>query len=109
MWGGSIAVAQDEEPQFCTQQYDPVCGVKNGERRTFSNACFARIEGYRVTRQGECRGKGQGAEHTGSTNNSAKQFAPGQQDEPANQVAPGQQDDGNARDAAPGRKKKQPE
>ncbi|MCV0396065.1 MAG: hypothetical protein K5878_11930 [Rhizobiaceae bacterium] len=40
---------------------------------------------------------------TGSTN-SAREFAPGQQDEPADEMAPGQQDDPTA--AAPGQMKK---
>ncbi|OBZ93795.1 membrane protein [Pararhizobium polonicum] len=42
-------------PQMCTMQYDPVCAQRGGDRRTFSNACQARADGYRITGRGECR------------------------------------------------------
>ena len=42
-------------PQFCTREYDPVCARDGRERRTFSNACEARSEGYRVLYEGQCR------------------------------------------------------
>lgn len=42
-------------PQACTREYAPVCARRGGDERTFSNACTARAEGYRVTSQGECR------------------------------------------------------
>ena len=42
-------------PTVCTQQFAPVCAVKNGMARTYSNACFARADGARVIAQGECR------------------------------------------------------
>jgi hypothetical protein len=42
-------------PQFCTQQYDPVCGQDGRDVRTFGNACEARAEGYRIIHGGECR------------------------------------------------------
>jgi hypothetical protein len=44
-----------EEPQICTQEYDPVCAERRGNRRTFGNACTADAEGYRVIGRGECR------------------------------------------------------
>lgn len=47
-------VFYDPEPDFCTQQYDPVCAVRNGRERTFSNACMARVEGWRVVDEGPC-------------------------------------------------------
>lgn len=40
---------------ICTREYDPVCGERFGERRTFGNACLAESAGYRVVRHGECR------------------------------------------------------
>ncbi len=50
-------------PGYCTREYDPVCARRDGERRTFSNACLADRAGYRVIRRGECRGgPGGGAE-----------------------------------------------
>jgi len=54
----ACTVVVDEEPgpgpQFCTQQYDPVCARRGDERRTFSNRCFADRAGFRVVRRGEC-------------------------------------------------------
>lgn len=46
------------EPDFCTREYAPVCGQRRGERQTFSNACLADQAGYRVVRDGPCRGGG---------------------------------------------------
>ena len=40
---------------MCTQQYDPVCAERRGDRQTFGNACMARAEGYRIVSRGECR------------------------------------------------------
>ncbi len=42
-------------PQACTFEYAPVCGQRGDRRRTFSNACLARVEGFRVVSRGECR------------------------------------------------------
>jgi hypothetical protein len=50
----------DRPPQFCTQQYDPVCARRGGDRRTFGNACEAERAGYFITYPGECRGDGPG-------------------------------------------------
>ncbi|MDW5313390.1 Kazal-type serine protease inhibitor domain-containing protein [Rhizobium sp. PL01] len=46
---------EPSNPQMCTMQYDPVCGERGNNRRTFSNACQARADGYRITGRGECR------------------------------------------------------
>lgn len=42
-------------PEFCTREYDPVCGERRGDRQTFANACEADRAGYRIVRRGECR------------------------------------------------------
>lgn len=43
-------------PVACTMEYVPVCGAKGNERRTFSNACMAKAEGFSVDRAGTCEG-----------------------------------------------------
>ncbi|MDQ6436713.1 Kazal-type serine protease inhibitor [Mesorhizobium sp. LHD-90] len=40
---------------FCTREFDPVCGRRGGDQRTFANACLADNAGFRVVRRGECR------------------------------------------------------
>lgn len=47
-----------DRPQACTREYAPVCATGRGGRRTFSNACMARSEGFRVVHRGACRGQG---------------------------------------------------
>jgi hypothetical protein len=42
-------------PVACTMQHAPVCGQRGDRQRTFSNACLARAEGFRVIAQGQCR------------------------------------------------------
>ena len=41
-------------PQFCTQQYDPVCARRGRDVRTFGNACEARADRYRILYEGRC-------------------------------------------------------
>jgi len=41
----------DEEPQFCTEQYEPVCG-KDG--KTYGNACIANADNVEIDYRGEC-------------------------------------------------------
>ena len=48
-------------PSFCPAIHAPVCGVRFGERRTFSNACMADRAGYRVAYSGQCRRSGAGS------------------------------------------------
>lgn len=43
------------EQRVCTMEYNPVCGQRGRDRRTFGNACSAGVEGYRVVSPGECR------------------------------------------------------
>ncbi|MBS3650893.1 hypothetical protein KEU06_19970 [Pseudaminobacter sp. 19-2017] len=40
---------------YCTREYDPVCGRRGGESRTFANACLADRAGYRIAHPGQCR------------------------------------------------------
>lgn len=44
-----------ERPKVCTQEYAPVCAVKRGQRKTFSNACMARAERYTVISAEPCK------------------------------------------------------
>lgn len=44
-----------DTPRICTREYNPVCGQRGGDRRTFGNACMAQADGYRILGPGECR------------------------------------------------------
>ena len=39
---------------FCTAQWAPVCGLKDGAAKTYSNACFAKADGATLTAAGAC-------------------------------------------------------
>jgi hypothetical protein len=41
----------EPRPEFCTEQYEPVCGC---DGQTYSNACYAAREGVSVASAGEC-------------------------------------------------------
>jgi sugar lactone lactonase YvrE len=51
---GEAAPKPTPTPIFCTENYDPVCGSKDGAAKTYSNACFAKADGATVTAAGEC-------------------------------------------------------
>lgn len=58
----TVVVDEDRPPPrpggppggFCTREYAPVCGQRGRDRETFSNACMARSDGYRVLYRGRC-------------------------------------------------------
>lgn len=62
--------------QACTMDYRPVCGERRGDRQTFSNACVAEAEGYRVVREGECRGGGGGGGWAPPQRACTREYAP---------------------------------
>jgi Kazal-type serine protease inhibitor-like protein len=52
---GPVILSQASPPEICTQVYQPVCGTdENGNRKTYSNACFARIAKATNVTPGEC-------------------------------------------------------
>jgi hypothetical protein len=51
----NLMVAQNSPPEICTEVYQPVCGTdQNGQRVTYSNACFARVAKATNVSPGEC-------------------------------------------------------
>ena len=50
----SRRAAQSALPRFCSKQYAPVCGERDGQRREFGNACEARAEDFAVVHDGGC-------------------------------------------------------
>jgi len=46
--------APTKTPIFCTENYDPVCGSKDGAQKTYSNACFAKADDAKVVADGAC-------------------------------------------------------
>ncbi len=42
---------------FCTDEYAPICGVKNGVARIYSNKCRAFADGATVANLGKCQVK----------------------------------------------------
>ncbi len=60
MPAAGLAVAADEPKSetagcICMEVYLPVCGaLPNGERKTFSNACFAKCAKAKIVHEGPC-------------------------------------------------------
>lgn len=44
-------------PGYCTKEYAPVCARRGRDRQSFANGCLAEREGYRIVRDGLCRGE----------------------------------------------------
>jgi hypothetical protein len=42
-------------PQFCTDEYAPVCARRGRSVQTKPNACYAKRDGYRIIDNGPCR------------------------------------------------------
>jgi hypothetical protein len=50
----SLGPAPDLAAGFCTAQWAPVCGVKDGAQKTYSNVGCAKADGAEVVREGQC-------------------------------------------------------
>jgi Kazal-type serine protease inhibitor domain len=53
----STAMADSPPPTpktMCTEQWQPVCGTKDGARKTFSNRCFAGVDHATDISDGPC-------------------------------------------------------
>lgn len=53
--GGPIYGPGPSGPRACPRIYDPVCGERFGDRRSFPNSCEADSSGYRIVHGGQCR------------------------------------------------------
>lgn len=62
--GPDIVLPENPEPRMCTMEYAPVCAEKPvvcvrspcpPVRKTFSNSCMAKGEGYTILYRGECQ------------------------------------------------------
>ena len=47
-------------PGACPRIYDPVCGARGGDQRTFPNSCEASASGYDILYGGQCQEGGPG-------------------------------------------------
>ncbi len=45
---------EEKQAEICTMEYDPVCGYKNEESKTYGNGCSACTEGVDYWENGEC-------------------------------------------------------
>jgi hypothetical protein len=77
----TVVVEDDTRPlpprpgPICTQQYDPVCGERRGDRQTYGNSCIAQAEGARIVYGGECR-RGGGGPISGGDRFCTREYAP---------------------------------
>lgn len=53
-WNGRDRDRDRNDQRVCTMEYNPVCGQRGRDRKTFGNACSADVAGYRVVSPGEC-------------------------------------------------------
>jgi hypothetical protein len=44
----------ERRPDFCTEQYAPVCGRVGDNYKIYSNACFARMAGATIVTDRSC-------------------------------------------------------
>jgi hypothetical protein len=44
----------EKRPDFCTEQYEPVCGRLGEAYKIYSNACFARMAGASIVTDKTC-------------------------------------------------------
>lgn len=52
------AAKKAKEPskaEWCNFEYKPVCGMVDGKKREFSNACWAKREGAKKIKPGACK------------------------------------------------------
>jgi len=54
-----VETGPSRPPQMCTMEHAPVCAQRGSLNRTFSNACLARADGFRVIHAGQCSVVGQ--------------------------------------------------
>jgi hypothetical protein len=48
--------AHAANPQkFCPGNIKNVCGVKDGQQKTYPNSCFAELDGATVIKSGKCK------------------------------------------------------
>ncbi len=55
-----VKIVNNTEPTsdvICTQQYEPVCGKKDGKLKTYSNLCYLRADGATKLYKWECQTK----------------------------------------------------
>lgn len=104
---GELNIDIDDVPESIELSADLAAAVCDLDVETIGDSCVAVMTtSDLVTALEEDDGDDDGDADEGPSANSAREFAPGQQDGPAKDFAPGQQD-GDAKDSAPGQMKKE--